>query len=168
MSSCCITIRSQLYLSSDKADICFLRTQLAESDFAARARITASQLGQNIQTGARGAADSFSRFVEGGDERAASLAANRRGPAPERKDFWDDFASIGSASGSGAGNPGEIQRSTPGSLGTAAMRKPPTTGPSSLSSSTARPTAPGSAATGGATATLSAKPEEGGDWKEEW
>ncbi|RLL99926.1 hypothetical protein CFD26_100007, partial [Aspergillus turcosus] len=66
---------------------------IAESEFAAQARLQAAQLGQNLQVGARGAADHLTRFVEGPDEGAA--AAARRRQEPERKDFWDEFASLG-------------------------------------------------------------------------
>jgi len=120
--------------------------QLAQSDFAAQTRMRATQLGQNVQSGALGAAESFNRFVEGSDSRTAAIA-NRRGVEPERKDFWDDFASLSPAPGSQWDKP-------QGSLGTAAMRKNPTSGPAISSRA--------------AGSTTMQKEEEGGDWKEEW
>lgn len=117
---------------------CLVCVQLAETDFAAQARQTAVQFGQNLQTSARGAAESLNRFVEGADERAAAVAARRRGFEPERKDFWDDFASIGA---------GRQERPASGALGTTAMKKSPSPfSSSSAASSTA--TAPTPAATG--------------------
>ncbi|KAL9111137.1 MAG: hypothetical protein Q9227_004400 [Pyrenula ochraceoflavens] len=82
---------------------------VASSDFASQAKTLGTQVGQGIQTGAKGAADKFNQFVEGQDERAASRA-NRS--EPERKDFWDSF---------GASNtPTSTQSST---IGTSAMKK---------------------------------------------
>ncbi|KAL4909387.1 hypothetical protein BDW74DRAFT_146477 [Aspergillus multicolor] len=96
---------------------------LAESDFAAQARQHATLFGQNIQVGARGAADSFNRFVEGSD-----TPATRRGRAePERKDFWDDFSLLG------AQDNHRRNASRSGALGTAAMKP----GPGATSSATA-------------------------------
>ena len=45
-----------------------------------------------MQTGARSATDTFSRFVEG-DEHHPGTA--KSGPDPEKQDFWDSFASAG-------------------------------------------------------------------------
>jgi ADP-ribosylation factor GTPase-activating protein 1 len=67
--------------------------------------------GQGLQSGARGAAQSFNKFVEGQDERAAAAAAGAKGGVePERKDFWDSF---GQGGGGGA----------PSSIGTSALKK---------------------------------------------
>ncbi|KAN0075584.1 hypothetical protein V8E54_006854 [Elaphomyces granulatus] len=97
---------------------------IAESDFAAQARFTAAQLGQNLQTGALGAADSFNRFVEGEDGSGrAGTATTRRQLEPEHKDFWDDFASLGAVQDNQPRRPS-------GAIGTTAMK-----GPTSLSSS---------------------------------
>ena len=63
--------------------------QIAASDFAAQARTVAAQAGQGIQSGAKGAAVSLNRFVEGQDNTSRSRGA----VAPERKDFWDSFGS---------------------------------------------------------------------------
>lgn len=46
--------------------------------------------GQGIQSGAKGAADTFNKFIEGQDEGAANAAARKK-VEPERKDFWDSF-----------------------------------------------------------------------------
>ncbi|KAL1962586.1 hypothetical protein VTN77DRAFT_9379 [Rasamsonia byssochlamydoides] len=125
---------------------------LAESDFAAQARLTAAQIGQNLQTSARGAAESFNRFVEGSDERAAAVAARRR-VEPERKDFWDDFASIGARK----------ERPVSGALGTTAMKKTPLSSSTSIStSSTAISTTP--AATGLTNTTSKGNDEWNDDW----
>ncbi|KAL1851197.1 ADP-ribosylation factor GTPase-activating protein gcs1 [Paecilomyces lecythidis] len=114
--------------------------QLAESDLAAQARLHAAQLGQHVQTGARGAADTFSRFVEGPDGRRE----------PERKDFWDEFSSIGSK---------ENRKST-SSIGTAAMKH----GPSSSTSSGF-----GSTSTPAQTASSSSTANKGkDDWNDDW
>lgn len=69
------------------------------------------QVGQNVQTGARGAADSFSRFVEGTDDQ-------RGRQEPERKDFWDDLSSIASQQDSH-----RRSESRSSAIGTAAMKK---------------------------------------------
>jgi ADP-ribosylation factor GTPase-activating protein 1 len=49
------------------------------------------QAGQTIQSGAKGAAESINKFVEGQDEKAGSAASRGTGAAPERQDFWDSF-----------------------------------------------------------------------------
>jgi ADP-ribosylation factor GTPase-activating protein 1 len=64
--------------------------QIASTDFAAQARNAAVAAGQGIQSGAKGAADGFNKFIEGQDE-GASAAASRKKVEPERKDFWDSF-----------------------------------------------------------------------------
>ncbi|KIW70651.1 hypothetical protein PV04_02896 [Phialophora macrospora] len=82
---------------------------IAASDLASQAQKAALAAGQGIQSGARGAAQSFNKFVEGQDEKAASSAASRNAE-PERKDFWDSFGQGGGAGGSS-------------SIGTSALRK---------------------------------------------
>ncbi|KIW16734.1 hypothetical protein PV08_03923 [Exophiala spinifera] len=84
---------------------------LASSDLAAQARTAALAAGKNIQTGAKGAAESFNKFVEGQDEKASAAA---RRVEPERKDFWDSFG----MGASGAPKPAS-------SIGTSAMKKTP-------------------------------------------
>ncbi|RHZ53829.1 GTPase-activating protein GCS1 [Aspergillus thermomutatus] len=127
-------------------------SRLAESDFAAQARLQAAQLGQNIQLGARGAADHLTRFVEGPDDGAA--AAARRRQEPERKDFWDDFASLGEQD--------SHRRSTSRSsaIGTTAIR-PSGGGPSGGSS------AAGSGAATGTSSSAGRGGDEGG-WDDNW
>ncbi|KAK1145732.1 Zn finger-containing GTPase- Activating Protein for ARF [Aspergillus melleus] len=129
---------------------------LAESDFAAQARVHASTFGQNLQTGARGAADQFNRFVEGPEE------SRRRGrEEPERKDFWDDFSSLGNE---------ENHRRTASrssAIGTSAM-KPSTTSSPAGAPATATTTA-GAGAGGSSTKTAPAgrKSQDEG-WDENW
>ncbi|KAF2270106.1 ADP-ribosylation factor GTPase-activating protein 1 [Lojkania enalia] len=63
--------------------------KLAEADLASQARNTAALMGQNIQTGATAAGQSFTRFVEGDES-----TPQRRGVEPEKKDFWDSFGEV--------------------------------------------------------------------------
>lgn len=130
--------------------------QLAESDFAAQARMQAANWGQNLQTGVRGAADQFNRFVEGEDGRPT-----RAGVEPERRDFWDDFSSLGEER-HGNGNSHARSGSRSDVIGTAAMRKGPATS-SLANSSTPEPT--GKEGTeGGASSTAKGKD----DWDDNW
>lgn len=85
------------------------KTQLAETDFAAQARITAAQVAKGAQTGAKGAADGFNRFVEGSG--GSGSGSYRQAPLDEsKKDFWDSFAEAGN--------------SRPSAVGTSAIKKP--------------------------------------------
>ncbi|ORY65068.1 zinc finger protein gcs1 [Pseudomassariella vexata] len=64
--------------------------QIAESEFAAKARMAAGNVGQVAQTGAKNAHESFNRFVEGPDSHRYAQA-----PLDEsKKGFWDDFSSV--------------------------------------------------------------------------
>ena len=74
------------------------------------------QAGQTIQSGAKGAADSINKFVEGQDDKASGVAA-RGNAAPERQDFWDSFGAseVTAEHGSGHGKPS--------TLGTSAMKR---------------------------------------------
>ena len=66
--------------------------QIASSDFAAQARSGLAAAGQGIQSGAKGAAEGFNKFIEGQDERATKVAGRQQqNVEPERKDFWDSF-----------------------------------------------------------------------------
>ena len=96
------TLQAGIFTSADL-------TQIASTDFAAQARNAALAAGQGIQTGAKGAADGFNKFIEGQDE-GANAAANRKKAEPERKDFWDTF-----------GAPAE--ESKPSNIGTGVMKK---------------------------------------------
>ncbi|CAG8886713.1 unnamed protein product [Penicillium nalgiovense] len=107
------------------------RRLLAESDFAAQARVHASTLGQNLQTGVRGAADQFNKFVEGEDGRGDG---RRNRVEPERRDFWDDFSSVGDQETSNHRRSASQRSQRSDVVGTAAMRKGPTA--SSLANST--------------------------------
>ncbi|RMJ26338.1 Zinc finger protein gcs1 [Aspergillus sp. HF37] len=140
---------------------------IAESDFAAQARVQATSVGQNIQVGARGAADSFNRFVEG--EGHDDEAARGRGPAPERKDFWDDFAALG-APQSDLDSQSQSQShhrttSRSSAIGTAAMRKAP---PGPVPSSTAAGAGAGPGAGPGATGNTASGTTSGGKGQEDW
>ncbi|KAJ5795027.1 hypothetical protein N7457_001626 [Penicillium paradoxum] len=104
--------------------------QLAESDFAAQARVHASVFGQNLQTGVRGAADQFNKFVEGDDRPDG----RRNRVEPERRDFWDDFSSLGDQETANHRRSGSQRSQRSDVVGTAAMRKGPTA--SSLANST--------------------------------
>lgn len=91
-------------------------SQLASTDFAAQARNAALAAGSGIQSGAKGAAESINKFIEGQDEKASAVAGSRKAE-PERKDFWDTF-----------GAPSE-QSKPSSSIGTSAMRKAPLANP---------------------------------------
>lgn len=81
--------------------------QIAASDLAAQARAAALQAGQGIQSGAKGAAESINKFVEGQDGNPPG----GRNAEPARKDFWDSF-----------GAPAE-ETSKPSGLGTSTIKK---------------------------------------------
>lgn len=138
--------------------------QLAESDFAAQARMQANNWGQNLQTGARSAADQFNRFVEGDDGGHGSA---RSRVDPERRDFWDDFNSISTQQQEMSGHQRSGSRS--GVIGTAAMRKGPTPTASSLSNTTPASTSETTAPSGvEGDASTKSKPKEKDDWDENW
>lgn len=140
--------------------------QLAESDFAAQARMQAASWGQNLQTGVRGAADQFNRFVEGEDGRP-----QRARVEPERRDFWDDFSSLASQDGAGHGHGQDQGHQRSGSrsdvIGTAAMRKGPTTSSLGTASTPAETSAPEGAETGAAAAAVKGKDGKD-DWDDNW
>lgn len=108
-----------LGFGKSRHDVLTLVMQLASSDIAAQARTAAMVAGKNIQTGAKGAAESFNKFVEGQDEKASAAAASR-GVEPERKDFWDSFGMGGGGAGAGGG-----ASKSSSSIGTSAMKKTP-------------------------------------------
>ncbi|KAF2150692.1 ADP-ribosylation factor GTPase activator [Myriangium duriaei CBS 260.36] len=106
--------------------------KFSESDFARQAQATAGNLGQSVQAGARGAATSFNRFVEGDDRMGGARAGNRGGPEAEKRDFWDSF---GAAPAGPSGDKKDFwddfaaagdsaQKGKPTSIGTSAMKKP--------------------------------------------
>ncbi|KAJ5702471.1 Arf GTPase activating protein [Penicillium malachiteum] len=137
--------------------------QLAESDFAAQARVQAASWGQNLQAGARGAADQFNRFVEGDESRPAGQRARVE---PERRDFWDDFSSLGAQDQAGSHR---RSGSRSGVVGTAAMRKTPATNSSLANSSTptsAETTTAPSGLESTETTTSNAKAKD--DWDDNW
>ncbi|KAI9803047.1 MAG: Zn finger-containing GTPase- Activating Protein for ARF [Phylliscum demangeonii] len=68
--------------------------KIADSDLSHQARLHAAQLGQNIQSGTRGATESLTRFVEGaplprriGDDDGDVGGGGDGG----KRDFWDHF-----------------------------------------------------------------------------
>lgn len=130
--------------------------QLAESDFAAQARMQAANWGQNLQTGVRGAADQFNRFVEGEDGHP-----QRSRVEPEHRDFWDDFSSLAAQERAGQGHQRTGSRSDV--IGTAAMRKGPATSSLANSSTPAETSASEGGETGAASA---AKGKD--DWDDNW
>ena len=80
---------------------------MAEADLTTQARLTAAQLAKQAQTGAKGAAENFNRFVEG---QGSDGSGYRKAPLDEsKKDFWDSF--------------GKQDDSGPSNIGTAAMKK---------------------------------------------
>ncbi|KAF3395783.1 ADP-ribosylation factor GTPase-activating protein GCS1 [Penicillium rolfsii] len=139
--------------------------QLAESDIAAQARVQAATWGQTLQTGVRGAADQFNRFVEGPDD-ARSGGGARSHVEPERRDFWDDFSSLGAQERNGHQRSG----SRSDVIGTTAMRKSPAASslvnsstPISSSETTSAGKEHGEGG-GGATSTAKGKDE----WDDNW
>ncbi|OAX84082.1 hypothetical protein ACJ72_01540, partial [Emergomyces africanus] len=135
--------------------------QLAETDLAAQARLAASEVTRNVQTGTRGAADAFSRFVEGPSaERISPGGSQRRTFEPERKDFWDDFAALAD----------ETRNS--GAIGTTAMRRPGGGEGGGGGAGGGPPSgggAGGGAGTGGGSGTgTKGKNDGGGGWDNNW
>ena len=105
--------------------------QLAETDLAAQARLTAASLGQTVgQTvtaASNTASETFSRFVEGEDGTHGgpqpekkdfweSFGAPPKGPSAEKKDFWDSFSDAAESRSNVNGNSGAT------SIGTSAMK----------------------------------------------
>lgn len=110
---------------------------MAEAEITTQAKHHAAQLGQNLQSSTKTAAESFNRFVEGhgGADSSASSSPFAGGSRArqggggggsgsldrDKQDFWDSFGQApgdgGSGSASGSGN------AKPSAIGTAAMRK---------------------------------------------
>lgn len=92
--------------------------------------MTAAQLGQGIQAGTKTAAESFNRFVEGDEKLAPRAGGSTKGPAPDKRDFWESF---GEAPKGPAADKrefwddfsaaGETAQPKPTSIGTSAMKK---------------------------------------------
>ncbi|QIX01002.1 hypothetical protein AMS68_006519 [Peltaster fructicola] len=100
---------------------------IASGDFAAQARQTAMQLGNNVQQGARGLGDQFGKFIDPEQQGAGRAAPEKKdfwdsfghdpaGPPKDKQDFWDSFAANGEAA--------THQKATlkPTSIGTSAMK----------------------------------------------
>lgn len=88
-----------------------MNTQIAETDLAAQARITAAQVAKGAQMGAKGAAEGFNRFVEGESSNKRSVPIDE-----SKKDFWDSFSEAGA----------QREASRPSAVGTSAIKKPAT------------------------------------------
>ena len=97
--------------------------QLAETDLARQAQLTAAQDARGAQTSAKSAAEGFNRFVEGSDG-SSSRGAYRTTPIDEsKKDFWDSFAEAGNSRPSAVGT-SAIKKASGGSgIGGAAGKK---------------------------------------------
>ncbi|KAJ5223525.1 hypothetical protein N7468_008067 [Penicillium chermesinum] len=134
---------------------------LAESEFAAQARLHAATLGQNLQTGARTATDQFTRFVEGEESSRGQYSRVE----PERKDFWDDFSSLGNQDQAAGGHRRSGSRSD--LIGTTAMRKGPASSLLQNSSTAASgETAPTGLDSAEGAASSSGKNKD--DWDDDW
>ncbi|KAI9812712.1 MAG: Zn finger-containing GTPase- Activating Protein for ARF [Pycnora praestabilis] len=97
--------------------------KLAEADIATQARLTATQLGKNIQSGTKYTADSFNKFVDPNDSTTITHASSSTMPSSRpqgavvddgKREFWDNF---------GAPSSGVMSGGKPSAIGTAAMRK---------------------------------------------
>lgn len=108
-----------------------------------------------MQTGVRGAADHFNRFVEGEDGR---VDGQRSRVEPERRDFWDDFSSLGDQEAPNHRRSGSQRSQRSDVVGTAAMRK----GPAASSFANSTPAA------SGAEADSKNGPSAPGKAKDEW
>ena len=94
--------------------------QIAEADLATQARLTAAQVAQKVQTGTKGAAEQFNKFVEDSGGAGGAKGASRSTKEPERKDFWDSF---GAPAGEEQGSVNKLNvGSKPSAIGTAAMK----------------------------------------------
>ncbi|KAK2734453.1 Zn finger-containing GTPase- Activating Protein for ARF [Myotisia sp. PD_48] len=111
---------------------------IAESEFAAQARVAAGEVSRNIQSGTRGAADTLTRFVEGPDGPEGRSRSTTSRVEPERKDFWDSFGASNDPAPRGSG-----------SIGTGAMKKSNTTSGSAI---------------GGTGSTKPKQKDDGWDW----
>ena len=94
--------------------------QIAEADITTQARVTAAQVAQKVQTGTKGAAEQFNKFVEDSGGAGGAKGASRLIKEPERKDFWDSFGAPAN------GEQGSMSKPVGGSkisaIGTAAMK----------------------------------------------
>ena len=98
-----------------------VNSQIAEANLATQARLTAAQMAQKVQTGTKGAAEQFNKYVENTGGANGSLGTSRSTAEPERKDFWDSF---GASAEEQQGNPSKAGFGPkPSAIGTAAMKK---------------------------------------------
>ena len=106
--------------STNKGTITDGELQIAEADLATQARLTAAQVAQKVQTGTKGAAEQFNKFVEDSGDAGRAKSASRSTKDPERKDFWDSF---GAPAGGELGTASKMNaRLKPNAIGTAAMK----------------------------------------------
>ncbi len=99
------------------------KPQIAEADLATQARLTAAQVAQKVQTGTKGAAEQFNKFVEDSGNAGSSrgTTTSRSTTEPERKDFWDSFGDSANDQQRISGNMSSGGKSS--AIGTAAMKK---------------------------------------------
>ncbi|KAM7190031.1 putative zinc finger protein gcs1 protein [Rhypophila sp. PSN 637] len=116
--------------------------QIAESDFAAQAKIAAATAAKTAQSGARSASEGLSRFVEGPSAGGYS-SVPQPGMDESRRAFWDDFSSLA-----------DQRKPQSSSIGTSALGGARKGGSSSS----------GSGAAGGGAAPPPAKKDEWDDW----
>ncbi|KAH0544593.1 hypothetical protein FGG08_001242 [Glutinoglossum americanum] len=86
--------------------------KIAEADLTTQARLTATQLGQNIQSTTKYTAESVSRFVE--TQSSTPSRGNYATVDGDKRDFWDNF---------GAPVEGGSASSKSSAIGTATMKK---------------------------------------------
>ena len=99
----------------------------ASSDLAGQIRSAGMNLGNNVQTGARGLNEQFSKFVDPEHAQQGrrepekkdfwdSFGQDPNGPPKEKKDFWDDFSAVGEQRAQAT------QQKPKASVGTSAMK----------------------------------------------
>ena len=77
-------------------------------------------MAQKVQTGTKGAAEQFNKFVEDSGSSGGPKDVSRSTKEPERKDFWDSF---GAPAGGEQGSASKLNvGSKPSAIGTAAMK----------------------------------------------
>lgn len=76
-----------------------------------------------MQKGTKGAAEQFSKFVEGAGDGGRSLGV--QGVEPKRKDFWDSFGVAGLSGGESAAGVGAV-------VGVGGVKKGSTVGTAAL------------------------------------
>ena len=78
-------------------------------------------MAQKVQTGTKGAAEQFNKFVEDSGGASGAKGISRTTAGPERKDFWDSF---GAPAGEEQGSVSKLNVGPkPSAIGTAAVKK---------------------------------------------